>query len=97
MNLIIVNIAAIERQDLNGAPEFANIVFSSVNLGYLFLNGSNALHQKIYQFIELCNFNQSNKDRHKEKMIDTNHTNRRIKRQTNKRIKARHFHRYTPK
>jgi len=61
-----VNIAAIERQDLNGAPEFANIVFSSVNLGYLFLNGSNALHQKIYQFIELCNFNQSNKDRNQE-------------------------------
>jgi ribosomal protein L20 len=30
------------------------------------LNGSNALHQKIYQFIELCNFNQSNKDRNEE-------------------------------
>jgi len=61
-----VNIAAIERQDINGAAEFANIVFSSVNLGYLFLNGKNPLHQKIYQFIELCNFNESNKDRNTE-------------------------------
>jgi len=61
-----VNIAAIERQDINGAAEFANIVFSAVNLGYLFLNGNNALHQKIYQFVELCNFNQSNKDRNEE-------------------------------
>jgi len=61
-----VNIAAIERQDLEGNPVFANIVFSAANLGYLFLNGSNALHQKIYQFIELCNFNESNKDRNQE-------------------------------
>lgn len=61
-----VNIAAIERQDLEGNPIFANIVFSASNLGYLFLNGNNALHQKIYQFIELCNFNESNKDRNQE-------------------------------
>lgn len=61
-----VNIAAIERQDLDGNPIYANIIFSSSNLGYLFLNGNNALHQKIYQFIELCNFNESNKDRNQE-------------------------------
>jgi len=61
-----VAIAAIERTDLEGNPVYANIVFSSANIGYLFLNGSNALHQKIYQFIELCNFNESNKDRNTE-------------------------------
>jgi len=61
-----VAIAAIERIDLEGNPVYANIVFSSANIGYLFLNGSNALHQKIYQFIELCNFNESNKDRNTE-------------------------------
>lgn len=58
-----VTIAAIERVDKEGDPVFLNIIFSAPNMGYLFLTGSNAVHQKIYQYIELCNFNESNKDR----------------------------------
>jgi hypothetical protein len=58
-----VTIAAIERIDNEGNPVFLNIVFTAANLGYLFLNGSNPVHQKIYQFVELCNYNSSNKDR----------------------------------
>ena len=58
-----ITIAAIDRVDNDGNPIFLNIVFTASNLGYLFLSGSNPVHQKIYQFIELCNFNSSNKDR----------------------------------
>lgn len=61
-----VTIAAIDRTDPEGNPVFLNIVFTATNLGYLFLNGGNPVHQKIYQFIELCNFNSSNKDRNEE-------------------------------
>lgn len=61
-----VPIAAIERTDLDGNPVFINIVFSSNNAGYLFLDGSNAVHQKIYQYIEICNFNESNPDRNQD-------------------------------
>lgn len=61
-----VPIAAIERTDLEGNPVFINIVFTAANAGYLFLNGSNAVHQKIYQYIEICNFNESNPDRNQE-------------------------------
>lgn len=58
-----VTIAAIERQDNEGNAVFLNIVFTASNLGYMFLDGKNPLHQKIYQYLELSNFNQSNKDR----------------------------------
>lgn len=58
-----VTIGAIERQDTEGRAIFLNVIFSSANMGYLFLNGSNPVHQKIYQYLELCNFNESNKDR----------------------------------
>ena len=58
-----INIAAIERQDEKGEAQFLSIVFTASNMGYLFLNGNNPVHQKIYQFLELCNFNGSNKDR----------------------------------
>jgi DNA-dependent RNA polymerase auxiliary subunit epsilon len=61
-----VPIAAIERTDIDGNPTFINIVFSATNLGYLFLNGNNPLHQKIYQYVELCNWNASNPDRNEE-------------------------------
>jgi DNA-dependent RNA polymerase auxiliary subunit epsilon len=61
-----VHIAAIERTDLDGNPIFVNIVFNATNMGYLFLNGNNPIHQKIYQFIELCNANSSNQDRNDE-------------------------------
>jgi hypothetical protein len=61
-----VPIAAIERTDLDGNPVFVNIVFTASNAGYLFLNGSNAVHQKIYQYIEICNYNESNPDRNPE-------------------------------
>ncbi len=58
-----VNIAAIERTDLDGNAIFINIIFNASNMGYLFLNGNNPLHQKIYQYVELCNYNESNPDR----------------------------------
>jgi hypothetical protein len=61
-----VTIGAIERQDTEGRAVFLNIVFTSANMGYLFLSGSNPIHQKIYQYLELCNFNESNKDRNPE-------------------------------
>ncbi len=61
-----VTIAAIERQDNEGNPVFLNIVFTAANMGYLFLNGSNPIHQKIYQYLELSNHNESNKDRNQE-------------------------------
>lgn len=61
-----VTVAAIERQDNDGNPVFLNIVFTSANMGYLFLNGSNPTHQKIYQYLELSNHNESNKDRNME-------------------------------
>lgn len=61
-----VTIGAIERQDNDGNAVFLNIVFTSANMGYLFLNGSNPVHQKIYQYLELSNLNESNKDRNAE-------------------------------
>lgn len=61
-----VPIAAIERTDLDGNPIYINIVFSASNAGYLFLDGTNAVHQKIYQYIEICNYNESNPDRNQD-------------------------------
>ena len=62
-----VKIAAIDRANSEGEAEFTSIVFSAQNLGYLFLNGNNPVHQRIYQFIELCNDNQSNPNRDPER------------------------------
>lgn len=64
-----VTIAAIERQDNEGNPIFINIVFSSANIGHLFLVGSNPVHQKIYQYLEICNFNESNPDRNQDSEV----------------------------
>jgi hypothetical protein len=64
-----VTIAAIERVDNDGNPVFLNIVFTAGNFGYLFLDGKNPVHQKIYQFLELCNFNDSNPDKNGEAEI----------------------------
>lgn len=61
-----VNIAAIERTDIDGNPTFLSIVFSSNNMGYLFLQGNNPVHQKIYQFLEICNYNKSNPNRRED-------------------------------
>jgi hypothetical protein len=61
-----VTIAAIERQDNDGNAVFLNIVFNASNMGYIFLNGSNPVHQKIYQYLEISNFNESNKNRNQE-------------------------------
>lgn len=58
-----INIAAIERQGPNKEAIFADIVFTSSALGHIILTGSNPLHQKMYQFMELCNFNSSNQNR----------------------------------
>lgn len=62
-----IKIAAIDRANSEGEAEFTSIVFSAQNLGYLFLNGNNPVHQRIYQFIELCNENQSNPNRDPER------------------------------
>ena len=59
-------IAAIERTDIDGNPVFLDIVFTSANLGYLFLNGNNPVHQKIYKFLELSNYNASNESRNQD-------------------------------
>lgn len=61
-----VTIGAIERQDNEGNAIFLNIVFNAGNMGYIFLNGSNPVHQKIYQYLDICNFNESNKNRNTE-------------------------------
>ena len=61
-----VNIAAIERTNIDGSAVFLPIVFTAANMGHLFLNGNNPVHQKIYQYLELCNYNESNKDRNQE-------------------------------
>lgn len=64
-----VTIACIERVGDKGEANFANIVFTSQTMGYIFLNGNNSLHQKMYQFMELCNYNASNKERNNESEI----------------------------
>lgn len=61
-----VKIAAIERTNKDGDAEFISIVFNAQNLGYLFLDGGNPVHQRIYQFVELCNENSSNPNRNEE-------------------------------
>lgn len=61
-----ITIAAIDRVDNEGNPVFLDIVFTAQNLGYIFLNGNNPTHQKIYQFLELTNSNASNKDRNQD-------------------------------
>lgn len=58
-----VPIAFIERTKIDGSAVFGDIIFTGQNMGYLFLNGGNASHQKIYQYIEVCNFNASNPNR----------------------------------
>lgn len=58
-----VPIAFIERTKIDGSAIFGDIVFTGSNMGYLFLNGKNSTHQKMYQYIELCNYNASNPNR----------------------------------
>ena len=58
-----VDIAFLDRPDKDGEAEFGNIVFTRAGLGILHLNGNNAMHRKMYQFMEICNFNASNEDR----------------------------------
>ena len=61
-----ITIGCIERVKSDGDPVLAPIVFTGQNMGYIFLNGNNALHQKMYQFLEICNFNASNPERNQE-------------------------------
>lgn len=64
-----IPIACIERTKNDGDPDFANIVFMSQTMGYIFLNGNNSLHQKMYQYMELCNYNGSNKERNTQEDV----------------------------
>lgn len=71
-----IDIACIDRTTIDGAPVFADIVFSASSMGYIFLVGTNPLHQKMYQYMELCNYNESNPNRNQDvdaifKRIDT--------------------------
>lgn len=71
-----VNIACIDRTTIDGGAIFADIIFSANNMGYIFLTGTNPLHQKMYQYMELCNYNESNPNRNPDidaifKRIDT--------------------------
>lgn len=61
-----VTIGCIERVKTDGEPIFAQIVFTGQNMGYIFLNGNNALHQKMFQFLEVSNYNSSNPERNQE-------------------------------
>lgn len=58
-----VTIACIQRTKNDGDPIFESIIFEGRNMGYIFLNGNNPADQKMYQFMEMCNFNQSNERR----------------------------------
>ena len=49
--------------EANGEAKFGNIFFQKVNGGCLLLKSSNPQHQKMYQYLELCNWNRSNENR----------------------------------
>ena len=58
-----IPIAYITGVEANGEAKFGNIFFQKVNGGCLLLKSSNPQHQKMYQYLELCNWNRSNENR----------------------------------
>ena len=58
-----IPIAYITGVEANGEAKFGNIFFQKVNGGCLILKSSNPQHQKMYQYLELCNWNKSNNNR----------------------------------
>lgn len=58
-----VDIAIINQVRADGEAVFGDISFEKTNAGTLTLRGSVPAHQKIYQYLEICNFNQSNPNR----------------------------------
>lgn len=63
-----VDIAIINQVRADGEAVLGDISFEKSNAGTLTLKGSNPAHQKIYQYLEVCNFNQSNPNRATSKM-----------------------------
>jgi hypothetical protein len=61
-----VTIACIQRTKNDGDPIFESIIFEGRNMGYVFLNGNNPADQRMFQFMELCNYNLSNESRNQE-------------------------------
>ena len=59
-----IPIAYITGVEANGEAKFGNIFFQKVNGGCLILKSSNPQHQKMYQYLELCNWNKSNNNRY---------------------------------
>ena len=58
-----IPIAYITGVEANGEAKFGNIFFQKVNGGCLILKSSNPQHQKMHQYLELCNWNRSNENR----------------------------------
>lgn len=58
-----IPIAYITKVDPNGEAVFGDITFEARNAGFIILKGSNPSHAKIYQYLELSNYNASNKNR----------------------------------
>ena len=58
-----IPIAYITGVEANGEAKFGNIFFQKVNGGCLILKSSNPQHQKMHQYLELCNWNKSNSNR----------------------------------
>lgn len=63
-----VDIAIINQVRADGEAVLGDISFEKSNAGTLTLKGSNPAHQKIYQYLEICNFNKSNPNRATSKM-----------------------------
>ncbi len=59
----VKDIAYIVGYKAGNKPIFGRINFTKANAGAVVVNGSNANDQKLYEYLELCNFNQSNPNR----------------------------------
>jgi hypothetical protein len=62
------DIAYITQVKAGGEAVLGDISFEKSNAGTLTLKGSNARDQKIYEYLELCNYNVSNPNRDTSKM-----------------------------
>ena len=56
-------IAYITRVDASGEAVLGDIEFTKREAGILRLSGNNPEHRKLYEYLELCNFNASREDR----------------------------------
>lgn len=59
----VVDIAYIDSFGPGGVPSFGQITFMKANAGCIVLNASKPNDVKMYDYMERCNFNESNPDR----------------------------------